>query len=141
MRLPTLSGAGLILTGQLMLIRRSHDGLPHYYSQRRRCLLESSPEDFASLSTSEAEYVAASHCGQEVYYMREILRDFGFAQTAPAQIYEDILACVVLPSEDPVRRKFFLHIDILCFPHFTPYCRRRDDPSHSFLFLSLCFLP
>jgi hypothetical protein len=29
-----------------------------------------------------------------VYYMREILRDFGHAQTAPTYIYEDDLACV-----------------------------------------------
>jgi hypothetical protein len=66
------------------------------------------------LSTSEAEYVAASQCGQEVYYMQEILRDFGFAQTAPTQIYEDNLACIVM-SENPVRRKFSRHIDIRRF--------------------------
>ena len=64
-----------------------------------------------SLSTSEAEYVAASQSGQEVYYMREILRDFGYAQTAPPHIYEDNLACVAM-SENPVRRKFSGHIDI-----------------------------
>ena len=45
------------------------------------------------------------------YYMREILRDFGFAQTAPTQIYEDSLACVAM-SENPRRRKFSRHIDI-----------------------------
>ncbi len=39
--------------------------------------------------------------------MREILRDFGYAQTAPTYIYEDNLA-----SENPVRRKFSRHIDI-----------------------------
>jgi hypothetical protein len=43
-------------------------------------------QDCVSLSTSEAEYVAASQCGQEVYYMREILRDFGYAQTAPTHL-------------------------------------------------------
>jgi hypothetical protein len=43
--------------------------------------------------------------------MREILRDFGYAQTAPTHIYEDNLACVVMP-ENPVRRKFSSHIDI-----------------------------
>ena len=68
-------------------------------------------QDCVSLSTSEAEYVAASQCGQEVYYMREILRDFGYAQTAPTHIYEDNLACVAM-SENPVRRKFSRHIDI-----------------------------
>ena len=68
-------------------------------------------QDCVSLSTSEAEYVAASQCGQEVYYMREILRDFGYTQTAPTHIYEDNLACVAM-SENPVRRKFSRHIDI-----------------------------
>ena len=44
-------------------------------------------QDRVSLSTSEAEYVAASQCGQEVYYMREILRDFGFGITRPRLAY------------------------------------------------------
>jgi len=35
-------------------------------------------QDCVSLSTSEAEYVAASQCGQEVLYLREIMRDFSF---------------------------------------------------------------
>ena len=64
-------------------------------------------QDCVSLSTSEAEYVAVSNCGQEVYYMREILRDFDYTQTAPTHIYEDNLACVAM-SENPVRRKFCL---------------------------------
>ncbi len=41
----------------------------------------------------------------------EILRDFGYTQTAPTHIYEDNLACVAM-SENPVRRKFSRHIDI-----------------------------
>ena len=32
-------------------------------------------QDCVSLSTSETEYVAASQCGQEVVYLREILRE------------------------------------------------------------------
>jgi hypothetical protein len=39
---------------------------------------KSSRQDCVSLSTSEADYVAASECGQGVVYLREILRDFGF---------------------------------------------------------------
>jgi hypothetical protein len=46
------------------------------------------------------------------YYMREILRDFGYAQTAPTNIYEDNLACVAM-SENSVRRKFSRNIDII----------------------------
>jgi len=61
-------------------------------------------QDCVSLSTSETEYVAASQCGQEVVYLRQILRDFGFPPTEPTRIYEDNLACVAM-SENPVRRK------------------------------------
>ena len=68
-------------------------------------------QDCVSLSTSEAEYVAASQCGQEVVYLREILRDFGFPPTGPTLVYEDNLACVAM-SENPVRRKYSRHIDI-----------------------------
>ena len=42
-------------------------------------------QDCVSLSTSEAEYVAASQCGQEVVYLREILGDFGFPPTGPTR--------------------------------------------------------
>ncbi len=68
-------------------------------------------QDCVSLSTSETEYVAASQCGQEVIYLREILRDFGFPPTGPTRVYEDNLACVTM-SENPVRRKYSRHIDI-----------------------------
>ena len=69
-------------------------------------------QDSVSLSTSEAEYVAASQCGQEVsVYLREILRDFFVPQLQPTCIYEDNLACIAM-SENPVRRKYWHHIDI-----------------------------
>ena len=68
-------------------------------------------QDCVSLSTSEAELVAASQCGQEVLYLREILSDFGYTQENPTHMYEDNLACVAM-SENPVRRKVSRHIDI-----------------------------
>jgi len=68
-------------------------------------------QDCVSLSTSEAEYVAASQCEQEVVYLRWILRDFGFTPIGPTRVYEDNLACVAT-SEKPVRRKYSRHIDI-----------------------------
>ena len=36
--------------------------------------LKSHRQDSVSLSINEAEYIAASQCGQEVVYLREILR-------------------------------------------------------------------
>jgi hypothetical protein len=68
-------------------------------------------QDCVSLSTSEADYVAASQCGQEVVYLPWILRDFGFIPIGPTQVYEDNLACVAM-SENTVRRKYSRHIDI-----------------------------
>ena len=68
-------------------------------------------QDSVALSTSEAEYMAASLCGQEVVYIRAILRDFGVVQTQPTLVYEDNLACIAM-SVNPVRRKYSRHIDI-----------------------------
>jgi hypothetical protein len=64
-----------------------------------------------ALSTSEAEYMAASKVGKEILYLRVILRDVGYAQTAPTNMYEDNLACIAM-STNPVRRKSSRHIDI-----------------------------
>jgi len=58
-------------------------------------------QDNVSLSTSEAEFVAASLSGQEAIYIRETLIDFEFSQTKATLLYEDNLACVVM-SENPV---------------------------------------
>ena len=68
-------------------------------------------QDNVSLSTSEAEFVAASQAGQEAIYLCETLTDFGFSQTKATLLYEDNLACVAM-SENPVRQKFSRHIDI-----------------------------
>jgi len=72
---------------------------------------KSQRQDNVSLSISEAEFVAASHAGQEAIYLRETLTDFGFSRTKATPLYEDNLACVTM-SENPVRRKFSRHIDI-----------------------------
>jgi hypothetical protein len=75
---------------------------------------KSGRQDCVLLSTSEAvesdTHVAAGQCGQEIMYLREIMRDFGFAAIAPTQVYEENLACNAM-SENPVRRKFPRHID------------------------------
>jgi len=68
-------------------------------------------QDNVSLSTSESEFVAASQAAQEVVYLHQTLKDFGYAQHAAPEIYEDNLACIDM-RENPVRRKFFRHIDI-----------------------------
>ncbi len=90
--------------------RRSHaayiimmNGGPISWKSRR--------QDSVALSTSEAEYMAASEVGKEILYLRAILCDVGYAQTAPTNIYENNLACIAM-STNPVRRKSSRHIDI-----------------------------
>jgi len=68
-------------------------------------------QDRVSLSTSKAEFVAASQAGQETICLRETLNDFRFSPTLATPLYEDNLTCVAM-SENPVRRKFFRHSDI-----------------------------
>ena len=64
-----------------------------------------------SLSSAESEYIAASHCSQEVIYLREILRGFNCAQDEPTVIFEDNRACIVM-SENQVHRERSRHIDV-----------------------------
>ena len=53
-------------------------------------------QDNVSLSTSEAEFVVASQAAQEVVYLRETLKDFGYEQHAATEIYEDNLVCIAM---------------------------------------------
>jgi hypothetical protein len=68
-------------------------------------------QDNVSLSTSDAEFVAASQAGQEALNLRKTLKNFGYQQNTATEIYEDNLACVAM-DKNPVRRKFLRHIDI-----------------------------
>eukprot|EP00961_Rhodomonas_salina_P113355 1524992-Rhodomonas_salina.2 len=52
-----------------------------------------------TLSSAEAEFVAASMCGQEVIYLRHLLRDLGHSQgdrPGPTVIYEDNASCIAM---------------------------------------------
>jgi len=72
---------------------------------------KSQRQDNVSLSTSEAEFVAASQAGQEATCLRETSTDVGYSQTKATLLYEDNLACIAM-SENPARRKFSRPIDI-----------------------------
>jgi hypothetical protein len=67
-------------------------------------------QDSVSLSTSEAEYIAASQCGQEVVYLREILRESFFEQAEETLVYEDNRACILM-SENSVSREKSRHVE------------------------------
>ena len=56
------------------------------------------------MSSSEAEFVAASQAGQEVVYLRVLLRGFGYTQKKPTEIWEDDASCIMMMSENPTNR-------------------------------------
>ena len=63
-----------------------------------------------TLSSAEAEFVAASVCGQEVIYLRNLLRDLGYSQTSPTKIFEDNAACIMM-ADNPAHPDKARHID------------------------------
>eukprot|EP00961_Rhodomonas_salina_P044578 599110-Rhodomonas_salina.1 len=63
-----------------------------------------------TLSSAEAEFVAASLCGQEVIYLRSLLCGFGFEQQNPTTIYEDNASCIAM-SHNQVKPEHSRHID------------------------------
>jgi hypothetical protein len=46
-----------------------------------------------TLSTGEAEYVAASKCTREVVYLRQLLSELNYPLCTPTHIYEDNKTC------------------------------------------------
>ena len=63
-----------------------------------------------ALSSTEAEYYAASSCGQEILFLRHFLRDIGYEETAPTRLKIDNSACVKL-GEHFESAKRVRHID------------------------------
>lgn len=64
-----------------------------------------------ALSTSEAEYMAASTAVQEAMHIRLLMRSLGYPQEEPMIIFEDNQGCIGI-SENPIMHKRTKHIDI-----------------------------
>ena len=54
----------------------------------------SSKMKLVTLSSTEAEYVAAAEVTSEVLFLRTLLADIGFPQDKPTKIYEDNKSCI-----------------------------------------------
>ena len=70
----------------------------------------SSRQGGVTLSSAEAEFVAASQAGQEAVYLRALLRGFNFQQTGATEIWEDNASCIMM-SENPSNRDRTRHVD------------------------------
>jgi hypothetical protein len=64
-----------------------------------------------TLSSSEAEFVAASQARQEVLYLRALLKGFAYLQHGPTEIWEDNASCNLM-SENPTNRERSRHVDV-----------------------------
>ena len=66
-----------------------------------------------TLSSAEAEYVAASASTQEVIYLWSLLTGLQFAPVGPTggRVWEDNAACISM-SENPVNRDRSRHVDV-----------------------------
>jgi hypothetical protein len=62
-------------------------------------------------SSSEAKFVDSSQAGQEVVYLRELLKGFGHPQKKPTEIWEDNTSCIMM-SENPTNRDRSRHVDV-----------------------------
>ena len=64
-----------------------------------------------TLSSSEAEFVAASQAGPEVLYPRALLTGFAYLQHGLTEIWKDNESCILM-SENPTNRERSRHVDV-----------------------------
>ena len=74
-----------------------------------------------ALSSSEAEFYAASNAGCDVAYMRGLLSELGIKPAEPTVIYEDNWACIHL-SRNAVLHNKSKHIDVRVY-HLRDLCK------------------
>ena len=71
----------------------------------------SKKKSFVALSSTEAEYIAASLASQEAVWLRSLLGDISFVQKEPTVIKEDNQGTIGL-SRNPKYHPRTKHIDI-----------------------------
>jgi hypothetical protein len=64
-----------------------------------------------ALSTTEAEYMAASNTTKEAIWLRVLLEDLGFPQVSATTLHADNLGCIAL-TNGTVTHSYAKHIDI-----------------------------
>lgn len=70
-----------------------------------------------ALSSTEAEFVAASMATQEAVWMRQLLQDLGFPQDGPTSLMEDNQSCIKFIENERASSRI-KHLDVKrCFVH------------------------
>jgi hypothetical protein len=93
----------------------SHDrkSITGYVTQVRDGTISARREkqEIIALSSTEAEYVAATSVGKEILFLRQILADLGYDQSEQTPVGEDNSFCIKL-SENEMYHRRSKHIDI-----------------------------
>jgi hypothetical protein len=61
--------------------------------------------------SSEAEFLTAIQAGQEVLYLRALLKGIAYLHHSPTEIWEDNASCILM-SENPTNRERSRHVDV-----------------------------
>eukprot|EP00961_Rhodomonas_salina_P092226 1241102-Rhodomonas_salina.1 len=72
---------------------------------------ESKRQKVTVLSSAESEFYAASSCGCEIMYLRQVLSAMGYEQDAPTPVAEDNVACIYMSKSSAMYNKG-KHIDV-----------------------------
>eukprot|EP00961_Rhodomonas_salina_P091162 1227246-Rhodomonas_salina.1 len=75
------------------------------------------------LSTEEAEYFAASVCGTDVTYVRQMLEELDYEQKMPTVLYEDNMECIYMSCTSVMYHKE-LHINTQVY-HLRELCKNK----------------
>jgi hypothetical protein len=86
------------VTGYLIIL---NNGPVAWKSKRQNCV---------TLSSAEAEFVAATTCAIETLYLRSLMRGFGYKQTRTTTLWEDNASAIAM-SQNPVAPGKSRHID------------------------------
>jgi hypothetical protein len=73
---------------------------------------------FSSLSTTEAEYIAAGHCCAQLLWMRQTLRDYGYKLSKVPRLCDNESA--IRMTDNPVEHCRTKHIDIRSLSEGSP---------------------
>ncbi|XP_075074361.1 secreted RxLR effector protein 161-like [Nicotiana tabacum] len=89
--------------------RKSTSGMAHFMGS---CLISrgTRKQNSVALSTTEAEYVAASSCCAQLLWIKQQLEDFGIFSDCVPLLYDNTIALNM--AKNPVQHKRTKHIDV-----------------------------
>ena len=86
-------------------------------------------QSLVALSSTEAEYIAATTTGQEALWMRSLLRELHFPISAPTPLYMDNQSAIRV-AQDPQHHGRMKHIEIRHYWLRQEVARKTFEPRY-----------